>query len=112
MVITMVTHAQAVTSIAVDLGMLESLPAGAVWDQMSTIGVEGTATINSIVERRRPDVLFLDVPVSEARSPPSKGSSHFLPPGPSRHDRRPSPSSQRSGNELFPGWERSGRAPE
>ena len=63
MAITMVTDAQAVTSIAVELGMLEALPVGAVWAQMSTIGVEGTATVSSIVERRRPDVLFLDAPV-------------------------------------------------
>ncbi len=73
MVITMVTDTQAVTSIAVDLGMLEALPAGAVWAQMSTIGVEGTATISSIVERRRPDVLFLDAPVSGSKVPAEQG---------------------------------------
>ena len=74
MVITMVTDTKAVTSIAVDLGMLESLPVGAVWAQMSTIGVKGTATVNSIVEQQRPDVLFLTRRCREARSPPNKGS--------------------------------------
>ena len=39
MVITMVTDTQAVTSIAIDFGMLEALPAGSVWAQMSTIGI-------------------------------------------------------------------------
>jgi 3-hydroxyisobutyrate dehydrogenase len=73
MVITMVTDAKAVTSIAVDDGMLEALPARAVWAQMSTIGVDGTETINSIVEKRRPDVLFLDAPVSGSKVPAEQG---------------------------------------
>jgi 3-hydroxyisobutyrate dehydrogenase len=71
--ITMVTDAKAVTSIAVDLGMLEALPAGAVWAQMSTIGVDGTETINSIVEKERPDIVFLDAPVSGSKVPAEQG---------------------------------------
>src|ERR1700734_3811520 len=50
-VITMVTDTDAVTSIAVDLGMLDALPPGVVWAQMSTIGVDGTATVSAIVEK-------------------------------------------------------------
>jgi 3-hydroxyisobutyrate dehydrogenase len=73
MVITMVTDAKAVTSIAVDDGMLEALPSGAVWAQMSTIGVDGTETINAIVEKQRPDVLFLDAPVSGSKVPAEQG---------------------------------------
>jgi 3-hydroxyisobutyrate dehydrogenase len=73
MAITMVTDAQAVTTIAIDLGMLEALPAGAVWAQMSTIGLEGTASISSTVERQRPDVLFLDAPVSGSKVPAEQG---------------------------------------
>jgi 3-hydroxyisobutyrate dehydrogenase len=72
-VITMVTDTEAVTSIAVDLGMLEALPPGAVWAQMSTIGVEGTATVSSIVEKERSDVLFLDAPVSGSKVPAEQG---------------------------------------
>jgi 3-hydroxyisobutyrate dehydrogenase len=71
-VITMVTDTDAVTSIAVDLGMLEAIPAGAVWAQMSTIGVEGTATVSATAERR-PDVLFLDAPVSGSKVPAEQG---------------------------------------
>ncbi len=73
MVITMVTDARAVMAIAVDLGMLAALPAGVVWAQMSTIGVEGTAAIGSIVEKQRPDVLFLDAPVSGSKVPAEQG---------------------------------------
>jgi 3-hydroxyisobutyrate dehydrogenase len=72
-VITMVTDTEAVTSIAVDLGVLEALPPGAVWAQMSTIGVEGTATVSSIVEKERADVLFLDAPVSGSKVPAEQG---------------------------------------
>jgi 3-hydroxyisobutyrate dehydrogenase len=72
-VITMVTDTEAVTSIAVDLGVLDALPPGAVWAQMSTIGVEGTATVSSLVDQRRPDVLFLDAPVSGSKAPAEAG---------------------------------------
>ena len=73
-VITMVTDTQAVMSIAVDLGVLEALPPGAVWAQMSTIGVKGTATVSSIVEKERPDVFFLDAPVSGSKVPAEQGN--------------------------------------
>jgi 3-hydroxyisobutyrate dehydrogenase len=73
MVITMVTDTEAVTSIARDLGMLEALPPGAVWAQMSTIGVEGTAAVSAIVEKERPDVLLLDAPVSGSKAPAEQG---------------------------------------
>jgi 3-hydroxyisobutyrate dehydrogenase len=73
LVITMVTDTEAVTSIAVGLGMLEALPEGAVWAQMSTIGVEGTETVSSMVEKARPDVLFLDAPVSGSKVPAEQG---------------------------------------
>ena len=71
--ITMVTDTDAVTWIAVDLGLLEALPPGAVWAQMSTIGIDGTEAISSIVEGRRPDVLFLDAPVSGSKVPAEQG---------------------------------------
>jgi 3-hydroxyisobutyrate dehydrogenase len=72
-VITMVTDTEAVTSIALDLGMLEALLPGAVWAQMSTIGVEGTATVSSIVEKERSDIFFLDAPVSGSKVPAEQG---------------------------------------
>jgi 3-hydroxyisobutyrate dehydrogenase-like beta-hydroxyacid dehydrogenase len=40
-VVTMVTDADAVISIALDHGMLAALAPGAIWAQMSTIGVQG-----------------------------------------------------------------------
>jgi len=80
--ITMVTDAKAVTSIAVDLGMLEALPSGAVWAQMSTIGVEATEAIASMVKQRRPDVSFLDAPVSGSKVPAEQGRLTIFASGP------------------------------
>jgi 3-hydroxyisobutyrate dehydrogenase len=81
-VVTMVTDTQAVTSIAVDLGMLEALSPGTVWAQMSTIGLEGTATIGSIVEKERSDVMFLDAPVSGSKIPAEQGNLTIFASGP------------------------------
>jgi 3-hydroxyisobutyrate dehydrogenase len=81
-VITMVTDTEAVTSIAVDLGVLDALPPGAVWAQMSTIGVEGTATVSSLVDKQRPDVLFLDAPVSGSKVPAEQGKLVIFASGP------------------------------
>lgn len=80
--ITMVTDAKAVTSIAVDLGMIDSLPAGAVWVQMSTIGVDATDAIASMVGERRPDISFLDAPVSGSKVPAEQGRLTIFASGP------------------------------
>jgi len=69
-------------SIAVDLGMLAALPSGAVWAQMSTIGVEATEAIDSLVKERRPDVLFIDAPVSGSKVPAEQGRLTIFASGP------------------------------
>jgi 3-hydroxyisobutyrate dehydrogenase len=80
--ITMVTDAKAVMSIAIDLGMLEALPSGAVWAQMSTIGVEATEAIDSMVKVRRPDISFIDAPVSGSKVPAERGTLTIFASGP------------------------------
>jgi len=80
--ITMVTDAKAVTFIVTDLDMLEALSSGAVWAQMSTIGVEATAAIAAMVEQRRPDVSFLDAPVSGSKVPAEQGKLTIFASGP------------------------------
>jgi 3-hydroxyisobutyrate dehydrogenase len=81
-VITMVTDGAAVRAIAVDLGMLEAVPSGAVWAQMSTIGVPETERIVSLVAERRPDVLLLDAPVSGSKIPAEQGKLTIFASGP------------------------------
>jgi 3-hydroxyisobutyrate dehydrogenase len=80
--ITMVTDAKAVASVATDLGMLEALPSGAVWAQMSTIGVDATEAIAAMVEQQRPDVSFLDAPVSGSKVPAEQGKLTIFASGP------------------------------
>src|ERR1700687_3689001 len=61
-VITMVTNADAVTSIARDQGMLAALQPGAIWVQMSTIGVAGIESIAVLADKERPDITLVDAP--------------------------------------------------
>src|SRR6266571_983825 len=72
-VVTMVTDTDAVLSIALDQGMLAALAPGAVWAQMSTIGVAGIDRIAEIALRERPDVMLLDAPVSGSKEPAERG---------------------------------------
>ena len=86
-VITMVTNADAVMSIASEHGLLSALRPGAVWAQMSTIGVEGTEEIATLVERQRPDTYFVDAPVSGSKAPAEQGRLLIFASGPD--DARP-----------------------
>ncbi|MGC1215391.1 MAG: NAD(P)-dependent oxidoreductase [Micromonospora sp.] len=81
-VITMVTDADAVLSIATDQGMLAAMPQGAIWAQMSTIGVAGTERIARLVAEQRPDIVLLDAPVAGSRGPAEQGKLVILASGP------------------------------
>jgi 3-hydroxyisobutyrate dehydrogenase len=81
-IITMVTNAAAVRAIAVEQGLLEALRPGAVWAQMSTIGVEGTEQASALVQDRRPDAVFVDAPVSGSKVPAEKGMLLIFASGP------------------------------
>ena len=72
-VVTMVTDADAVISIARDQGMLAALAPGAIWVQMSTIGVAGIERVAALVEEERPDITLLDAPVSGSKEPAARG---------------------------------------
>ena len=81
-VVTMVTDADAVISIARDQGMLAALAPGTIWVQMSTIGVEGIEQVATIVETERPDVILLDAPVSGSKVPAEQGQLTIFASGP------------------------------
>jgi 3-hydroxyisobutyrate dehydrogenase len=81
-VITMVTDADAVMSIAHDQGMLRALARGAIWAQMSTIGVRGIERVVTLVEKERPDITLLDAPVSGSKDPAEKGQLTIFASGP------------------------------
>src|ERR1700730_17251800 len=81
-VVTMVTDADAVISIAKDQGMLAALAPGAIWAQMSTIGVAGIDRVAALVSGERPDVSLLDAPVSGSRDPAERGELIIFASGP------------------------------
>jgi 3-hydroxyisobutyrate dehydrogenase len=81
-VVTMVTDTDAVLSIARDQGMLAALAPGAIWAQMSTIGVAGIERVAAMVQAERPDVTFLDAPVSGSKDPAEQGQLTIFASGP------------------------------
>jgi 3-hydroxyisobutyrate dehydrogenase len=81
-VVTMVTDADAVMSIARDQGMLAALAPDAIWVQMSTIGVAGIERVAALVETERPDITLLDAPVSGSKEPAAQGQLTIFASGP------------------------------
>jgi 3-hydroxyisobutyrate dehydrogenase len=81
-VVTMVTDAHAVVSIARDQGMLAALAPGSIWVQMSTIGVEGIEQVAAVADAERPDVTLLDAPVSGSKVPAEQGQLTIFASGP------------------------------
>ena len=81
-VVTMVTDADAVISIAGEQGMLAALAPGSIWVQMSTIGVAGMERVAALVEKERPDVTLVDAPVSGSKDPAAQGKLTIFASGP------------------------------
>ncbi|WP_413728639.1 NAD(P)-dependent oxidoreductase [Sodalis sp. RH19] len=69
-VIVMLTDAAATEAVITGGdGILAALKAGAVLAQMGTIGVESTDQLYRAVTAARPDVVFIDAPVSGTKAP-------------------------------------------
>ncbi len=81
-VVTMVTDADAVISVAREQGMLAALAPGVIWVQMSTIGVAGIDRVVALAGAERPDVMFLDAPVSGSKDPAERGELTIFASGP------------------------------
>jgi 3-hydroxyisobutyrate dehydrogenase len=90
-VVTMVTDADAVISIARDQGMLAALAPGAIWAQMSTIGVAGIDRVAAMAGGERPDVMLVDAPVSGSRNPAERGELTIFASGPGEARSRVAP---------------------
>jgi 3-hydroxyisobutyrate dehydrogenase len=56
---------------------------GAIWAQMSTIGVEGFDRVAALVEQKRPDIMLVDAPVTGSRDSAEGGSLTIFASGPS-----------------------------
>src|SRR3989442_3264515 len=81
-VLTMLPNGEAVSDVMVAQGTLRELRSGAVWAQMGPIGVEAPGGLASQVARERPDVAFVDAPVSGSRGPARNGGLLILASGP------------------------------
>jgi 3-hydroxyisobutyrate dehydrogenase len=81
-VITMLPTAAVVTSVIFGDGVAEAFRQGAVWAQMGTIGVTATTEIAGRLGQVRPDVIFVDAPVSGSKAPAEAGELLILASGP------------------------------
>jgi 3-hydroxyisobutyrate dehydrogenase len=80
-VITMLPDADAVESVIFAQG-LPSFAPGAVWAQMGTIGVAATSRLAGRLSAARPDMMFVDAPVSGSKGPAEAGQLLILASGP------------------------------
>lgn len=78
----MLPTAEVVTSAIFGQGVAEAMSQGAVWAQMGTIGLAATAEIGSRLGQLRPDVMFVDAPVSGSKGPAEAGELLILASGP------------------------------
>jgi 3-hydroxyisobutyrate dehydrogenase len=81
-VITMLPTAEVIDSVIFAGGVAEALARGAVWAQMGTIGLAATTEIRSRLGQLRPDVMFVDAPVSGSKGPAEAGQLLILASGP------------------------------
>jgi 3-hydroxyisobutyrate dehydrogenase len=81
-VITMLPTADVVGSVMLDGAVVTAFEHGAVWAQMGTIGVDATLEIDATLRGERPDVLFVDAPVSGSKDPAEAGQLLILASGP------------------------------
>jgi 3-hydroxyisobutyrate dehydrogenase len=81
-VITMLPTAEVMTSVVLDGDVAAAFAQDAVWAQMGTIGLAATTAIDSRLGQLRPDVMFVDAPVSGSKGPAETGKLLILASGP------------------------------
>jgi 3-hydroxyisobutyrate dehydrogenase len=81
-VITMLPTVDVVNSVIFAGGVAPAFADGAVWAQMGTIGVTATTDAAGRLGQLRPDVMFVDAPVSGSKGPAEAGQLLILASGP------------------------------
>lgn len=81
-VITMLPTPDVVDAVMLDPGVVSAFQPESVWAQMGTIGVQATLDIRQRLAGLRPDVLFVDAPVSGSKGPAEAGELLILASGP------------------------------
>jgi 3-hydroxyisobutyrate dehydrogenase len=77
-VLTMLPNADITVEMMFNSRGLEAMQHGAIWVQMATIGTSATESIATLVRARRPDVTFIDAPVSGSKGPAESGQLEIL----------------------------------
>jgi 3-hydroxyisobutyrate dehydrogenase len=90
-VITMLPTADVVNSVIFGGGVAQAFAEGAVWAQMGTIGATATAESAGRLGQLRPDVNFVDAPVSGSKGPAEAGQLLILASGPAAAEQLVSP---------------------
>jgi 3-hydroxyisobutyrate dehydrogenase len=81
-VITMLPTADVVESVIFGEKVAEAFAPHAVWAQMGTIGLAETTRVAGRLAELRPDVMFVDAPVSGSKGPAESGQLLILASGP------------------------------
>lgn len=81
-VLTLLPTQAAVAGLMIGQRVLDAMAPQAVWAQMGTVGIEATESLDTAVRARRPDVRFVDAPVSGSRHPAESGELLVLASGP------------------------------
>jgi 3-hydroxyisobutyrate dehydrogenase len=81
-VLTMLPTAEATADVMFDGQALSAMLPRSIWLQMATIGVGATEKLVTETRTRRPDVAFVDAPVSGSRQPAENGQLLILASGP------------------------------
>jgi 3-hydroxyisobutyrate dehydrogenase len=82
-VITMLPTADVVDVVMFGGDVTAAFAQGAVWAQMGTIGIDATTQFATRLRELRPDVRFVDAPVSGSKGPAQGGQLLILASGPS-----------------------------
>ncbi len=77
-VVTMLPTFEITKSVMLDDKTFEAMGPDTTWVQMATIGVAGTEQLHTETEARRPDIIFVDAPVSGSREPAEAGQLLIL----------------------------------
>ena len=83
-VITMLPTAEITADVMTGGNVLDVMPSESAWVQMATIGADAAERLASETRTKRPDVLFVDAPVSGSRGPAEQGQLLILASGPSQ----------------------------
>lgn len=80
--ISMLPNAETTTEVMMGGEVLDAMLPKSTWVQMATIGAVATGMLATETLGRRPDVIFVDAPVSGSREPAEKGQLLILASGP------------------------------